>query len=444
MFIFKKHLDRRTFLQGMGATVALPLLDAMVPAFATAATRAVPRMAFVYFPHGAVMDRWTPAGEGANAAFGEILEPLTPFRDRVTVVSGMENTHAYGPVHAITPGTWLSGMAPWTHGAPDERSSRAGLAPGWTTADQVAADYLGQETALPSIEAATEEPKEIPIGPWEGRYDKGLARTTSFRAASPRPMSVGPRALFDGLFVRDAARGAHPAVCAPGSASVLDRVAVQTADLSRRLGVRDRATVREYLDGIRDIERRVDRAEALIVAAAQSPLAEQAFTERLSLMFDLIALAFRADITRVASCMMAAETSAMTYSHIGVSDPFHLLSHHQNDPAKIESLVRIQRYHTSAFAAFVRTLAEVSDGNGSLLDRAVILYGSNMSDSQRHDHYPLPLAVVGGGCGALCSGGHVRCDDRTPLANLLLTLLHRADVPVASLGDSTGECDGIR
>ena len=440
MFIFKKHLDRRTFLQGMGATVALPLLDAMRPALAAAAPRPVPRMACVYFPHGAVMDRWTAVGEGSHAAFGEILEPLTPFRDRVTIVSGIENTHAYGPVHAITPGTWLSGLPPHRQGEPEERLSRAG---DWTTADQLAADHLGRETLLPSIEAAAEEPKEIGTGPWEGRYDKGFAATISFRAAAPREMSVSPRRLFDRLFARGAVSAARVAVGPRSRSSILDRVAAPAADLSRRLGVRDRATVREYLDDIRDVERRVDRAEAPMLAAPRSPLAEQAFTERLSLMFDLIALAFRADITRVASFMMAAETSAMTYSHLGVPDQFHPLSHHQNDPEKIDALVRIQRYHTSVFAGFVQTLAELPDGDGSLLDRSLILYGSNMSDSYRHDHYPLPLAVVGGGCGALCGGGHVRVEDRTPLSNLLLTLVRRAGVPAASLGDSTGECAGI-
>jgi len=442
MFIFKKYLQRRTFLQGMGATVALPLLDAMMPALATAVPRPVPRMAFVYFPHGAVMDRWTPAGEGPDAAFGEILEPLTPFRDRVTIVSGIENTHAYGPVHAITPGTWLSGLSP-RNGVPHERSSRAGVASDWTTADQVAANDLGRETRLPSIEAATEEPREIGTGPWEGSYGSSFARTISFRASAPRPMIVGPRELFDRLFVRGAAADGHAAVDAPSGVSILDRVGAQAVDLSRRLGARDRVTVREYLDCIRDVERRVDHAEALMFAAPHSSLAEQAFTERLSLMFDLIALAFRADITRVASCMMAAETSAMTYNHIGVPEPFHLLSHHQNDPARMDALVRIQRYHTAAFAGFVRTLAELPDGDASLLDRSLILYGSNMSDSYRHDHYPLPLAVVGGGCGALCGGGHVRCEERTPLSNLLLTLIRRAGVPAASLGDSTGECAGI-
>jgi hypothetical protein len=241
------------------------------------------------------------------------------------------------------------------------------------------------------------------------------------------------------LFPRGVTAGAHQS-----GASVLDLVAEDASDLPRRLGARDRATFREYLDSIRDAERGVERVEALTLAGVQSPAgAEEAFAERLSLMFDLIALAFRADITRVASCMMAAETSVMTYRHLGVPEPFHLVSHHQNDPEKIEALVRIQQYHTRAFARFVRSLADLPDGDGSLLDRSLILYGSNMSDSHRHDHYPLPLAVVGGGCGALCGGGHVRCHDRTPLSNLLLTLLHRAGVPVTSIGDSTGECAGI-
>lgn len=458
MFIFKKHLDRRTFLQGMGATVALPLLDAMIPALAAAAPRPVPRMAFVYFPHGAVMDRWTPTGDGASAALGEILEPLTPFRDRVTIVSNVENQHAYGPVHAITPGTWLSGASPRENSEarvaerrkanaepPPDLPKGPNRSPGseWTTADQVAADHLGRDTWLPSIEAATEEPREIGTGPWEGNYGKGLATTISFRSAAPRPMSASPRDLFDQLFVRRDTADARTAGGPWSGASVLDRVAAEAADLSRSLGARDRAAFREYLDSIRDIERRVDRAESLTYACAPSPLAEEAFVDRLSLMFDLIALAFRADITRVASYMMAAETSAMTYGHIGVPDPFHQLSHHQNDPAKIDALVRIQRYHSAAFAGFVRSLADLPDGDGSLLDRSLILYGSNMSDSHQHDHYPLPLAVVGGGCGALCGGGHVRCEDRMPLSNLLLTLLHRANVPAASLGDSTGECVGI-
>lgn len=399
MFLTKKHIARRTFLRGMGATVALPLLDAMIPArtlLAFTAARPVPRLAFVYFPHGAIIDEWD----------GRILQPLAPFRDRLTIVSGIENRHAYGPVHAITPGTWLSGISPRERGA---------------TTDQLAADHLGCKTAVPSIAVATEEPTKIGAGIWEGQYDASYGTTISFRrSGEPVPMEFRPRKVFDTLFPHDATR----------SASVLDLVAADAAGLRQRLGPADRSLLSDYLETVRDVERRVAQAE---IAAS--------FSDRMALMFDMIALAFRADITRVASMMMAAETSAMTYEHLGgVSDSFHALSHHQNDPEKIGKLLRIQTFHTRMFAAFIQTLAAQQDGDGSLLDRSLILFGSNMSNSHAHDHFPLPLAVVGGACGRHGGGRHLRCPDRTPIANLLLTMLRRSDVPVPSIGDSTGEC----
>ena len=401
MFLTRTHLDRRTFLRGMGATVALPLLDAMIPArtlLAFTAARAVPRLAFVYFPHGAVMDEWSLAGR--------ILRPLAPFGDRLTIVSGIENRHAYGPVHAITPGTWLSGMPPRERG---------------TTIDQVAADYLGGDTVLPSIAVATEEPVMIAAGAWEGEYDASYGATISFRrAGEPVPMECSPRKVFDTLYAR-----------APGSKSVLDAVAADAENLRTRLGPGDRSALGDYLDTVRDVERRVEGTGL------------ESFSDRMAVMFDLIALAFRADITRVATVMMAAETSTRTYDHLGVPESFHALSHHQNDPEKIDKLVRIQASHTGLFAGFVRSLAAQQDGDGSLLDRSLILFGSNMSNSYAHDHYPLPLAVVGGACGRHRGGQHLRYPDRTPIANLLLTMLHRADVPATSVGDSTGECAGL-
>ena len=423
MFISNKHLDRRTFLGGMGATVALPLLDAMIPARALLAStaRPAPRLAFVYFPLGAIMDEWTPAAtEGRNFELGRILAPLAPYRNRLTVVSGLENRHAYGPVHAITPGTWLSGRSPGKRGeaapklASDSRASEGG------TADQLAADHLGQDTPLPSIAVATEEPRKVCAGIWEGQYDESCSSTISFRRAqAPVAMEFRPRAVFDTLFQSSA----------PGAASVLDRVGGDAARLRKRLGLADRVVLGDYLETIRDVERRLDN--------------DQDFKDRMTLMFDMIALAFRADITRVASMMMAAETSAMTYDHLGVPDAFHLLSHHQNDPEKIEKLVRIQTFHTQMVATFVRTLAELPDGDGSILDRSLILFGSNMSNSHAHDHFPLPLAVIGGGCGTVRGGQHLRYPDRTPMSNLLLTMLHRAGVPVQSVGDSTCECDEL-
>jgi hypothetical protein len=443
------HLDRRTFLRGMGATVALPLLDAMIPARALlASTRGVPRLAFVYVPHGVIMDEWTPpAGPLGGIGLPRVLEPLTPFRDRLTVVSGLENRHAYGPVHAITPGTWLSGTSPPRATASGSRPpaahvARGCAAAGGLTADQMAAEHLGQRTPIASLHVAAEEPRTIGAGIWEGQYDPSYGTTISFRRGSvPVPMVCRPRAVFDGLFRHDATPGAGDPR-APESGSVLDRVADATARLRMRLGPADRVVLDDYLASVRDVERRVDRADREPCADedAQAEIAQR-FTGRLALMFDLIALAFRADLTRVASMMMAAETSAMTYDHVGVPEPFHRLSHHQHDPDRIEQLVRIQAFHTRAFAAFVRTLAETRDGDGSLLDRSLILFGSNMRDSHAHDHGPLPLAVVGGGCGTLRGGRHLQCADHTPMSNLLVAMLQRSGVPVQAIGDSTD--DGV-
>jgi len=409
MFITNKHLARRTFLRGMGATVALPLLDAMIPArtlLAFTAARPAPRLAFVYFPLGAIMDEWRPDGR--------ILQPLAPFRERMTIVGGIENQHAYGPVHAITPGTWLSGTSPRKR---DDRIRGA-------TADQLAADHFGCDTPLPSIAVAAERSAAISAGVWQGQYDESYATTISFTSAGePVAMEFRPGAVFDRLFRRDAA----------ASASVLDLVADDAARVRQQLGSADRAALADYLETVRELERRVG-------AADDSPIG---FTGRVALMFDLIALAFRADITRVASMMMAAEASAMAYDHLQIPDSFHALSHHQNDPEKIEKLIRIQAFHTSLFANFIRTLAALQDGDGSLLDHSLILYGSNMSNSHAHDHFPLPLAVFGGARGRHRGGKQLDYPDRTPMANLLLTMLRRAEVPVGSVGDSTGECAAL-
>jgi hypothetical protein len=400
MFITNKTLARRTFLRGIGATVALPLLDAMTPArtlLAFTAARPAARLAFVYFPHGAVMDEWGPDGR--------ILQPLSPFQDRLTIVGGLENRHAYGPVHAITPGTWLSAISPRQGGA---------------TIDQIAADHFACETVLPSLAVATEEAKPIGAGIWAGEYQESYGTTLSFRGAdAPVPMECRPRAVFDRLFNR-----------AAGSSSVLDLVAHDAERLRKQLGPLDRSSLNDYLETVRDLERRVDAVDDSATG----------FPDRAELMFDLITLAFRADMTRVASMMMAAEASTMTYDHLDVPESFHALSHHQNDPDKIEKLVRIQTFHTSMFAKFIQSLAAQPEGDGSILDHSLILFGSNMSDSHAHDHFPLPLAVVGGACGRHRGGRQLRCPDRTPIANLLLTMLRRVDVPVQSVGDSTGEC----
>ena len=430
MFISKKHLNRRTFLRGMGATIALPLFDAMLPAgtaLAATAARATPRMLFVYFPHGAIMSEWTPRAAGSLVQLGRILQPLMPFRHRLTIVSGIENRHAYGPVHAITPGTWLSGMSPRAGG-----EARDGV-----TADQMAARHFGRDTLLPSIELATEAPPRIGAGAWEGDYNESFGTTISFRGhAAPQPMEFSPRSAFDTLFAPGATVDER-ARREQTSASVLDLVSADTKRLQTRLGPADRAALSDYLDTVRDVEGRAAKAEAALQSNPGARDIATAFAERLQLMFDMIALAFHADITRVVSFMMAAETSGMTYHHVGVTNAFHQVSHHQNDPAKIEELVQIQTYHTQVFASFVQRLAYLPDGDGSILDRSLILFGSNMSDSHAHDHFPLPVAILGGGCGRLRGGQHVRYPDRTPQSNVLLTMLDRAGVSVESFGDST-------
>ena len=312
------------------------------------------------------------------------------------------------------------------------------------TADQIAAQHIGQDTPLPSIELATEEPKRIGAGICEGEYHDGYGMTISFRGSSaPVSMEFSPGKVFDKLFALGEATVPRPKD-ARGRTSVLDLVAADAADLRKKLGPADRARLRAYLDTVREIEGRVEKAGAQMLSTCESQAEmANAFAERQNLMFDMTALAFHADITRVASFMMAAEVSQMTYYHVGVPDSFHLLSHHQNDPEKIEKLVRIQRYHTRVFARFVQKLAELPDGDGSVLDHSLILYGSNMSNSHAHDHFPLPSAVVGCGCGKLRGDQHLCYPDRIPMSNLLLTMLDRAGAPVTSIGDSTGQCTEV-
>jgi hypothetical protein len=407
-FITRKHLTRRTVLQGVGVTVALPLLDAMIPAgvaLAKTAAAARPRMAFVYFPHGAVMDQWTPKAEGADFDLPPILAPLEPFQNQLTIVSGLENKSAIAaPVHAITPGTWLSCVAPRISHGPS-----AGV-----TLDQIAAKQISQDTPLPSLELATEE--QGGEGSCDRNYGSCYGKTISFRTpCTPLPMEHNPSKLFQQLFGRGA------------DASVLDLVSGAANDLGRSLGASDRALLDDYLTTVREVERRVHT------------LATSNFDERLNLMFDMMVLAFQANLTRVATFMMAAEVSHQSYRHIGVPDAFHSLSHHANVPAKLERLSKVQIHHTQMFARFVQKMQQTPDGEGSMLDNSIILYGSNMSNSNLHDHFPLPTALVGGGCGRIKGNQHLRYPDRSPIANLHVALLNRAGVPTETFGDSTGQ-----
>jgi Protein of unknown function (DUF1552) len=433
MFITKKHLSRRTFLRGAGVTVGLPLLDAMIPAWTALAQTAAspkPHMGFMYLPHGAIMEQWTPVTEGTNFELTPILKPFAPFQKQLTIVSGLENKGAIAPpVHALSPGTWLSCVLP-----------REGQEPhGGITVDQLAAAHLGQDTPLPSLEVAT-----------EGRGGNGNAcdrtfgcsygNTISFRTpTTPLPMEADPRKLFERLFGQGDTPQERKSISKQYS-SILDLVTAEAADLRKHLDPQDKARLGDYLESVREIERRVQKMEERDLTSLDLPDVPvgSTFDQRLNLMFDMIALAYQANMTRVFSFMMAGEGSNQTYNQIGISDAFHPLSHHQNDKVRKEKLVKIQTYHSQAFAKFLAKLAAMPDGDGSMLDHSILLYGSNMSNSNAHNHFPLPALVVGGGCGRLKGNQHLKYPDQTPLANLLATLLERAGIPEDKVGNSTG------
>jgi hypothetical protein len=448
MYLTKKHLSRRTVLKGLGVSVGLPLLDAMIPAgTALAQTAAAPKLraGFFYIPHGAIMwntshgaqmDHWTPSGSGADFRLSPILEPLEPFKRYVTSFSNLENKANQNSVHAIVPATWLSGVRP-DSGAPGASMAQ--------TIDQMIAERIGQETALPSLEVASETTTQVAACPsGAGCY---YSTTLSFRnATSPLPMEFNPRKVFTQLFGEGDTPAEREAI-AHQTRSLLDLISDRTQALQRRLGSGDRAVLDEYLDTVREIERRVERAEQRDlsrVTLPEAPIGElDSFDEQVKLMFDLIALAYQADLTRVASYIMVAEGTNRTYNHIGVSDAFHPLSHHANDRERLLKLVKIQRYHVERFADFVKKMAETPDGEGSLLDHAMFMYGSNMSNSDRHNNYPLPNILVGGACGAVQGGQHVELPEHTTLTNLHLTVLNKAGFELQSFADSTGEIAGV-
>jgi uncharacterized protein DUF1552 len=433
MFITKKYLNRRTVLRGAGAMIALPLLDAMIPAgtaLANTAAKPAVKLGFVYFPHGAIMEKWTPEKEGADFDLTPILEPLKPFQKQLTIISGLGNRPGESQaVHAIVPATWLS----CTHPKQGQDPNMA------VTADQIAARYIGQDTPLPSLEIATEAPGGG--GACDRDYGCNYSGTIAYRTATtPLPMEYNPRKLFQRLF----GRGDSPEErkeLVEEQASILDMVQEDASALQRTLGVRDRAMLNDYLDTVRELERRVQKTQAQDLSHLKLPNVPvgnpESFDQTMNLMYDMAALAYQANLTRIMNMMVAAEVSGRTYNNIGVPDAFHAVSHHANDPVKKDKLVKIQNYHTKVLAKFLDKLSKTPDGDGSLLDHSIILYGSNMSNSDRHNQFPLPTAFIGGGCGKVKGGQHLRYPDHTPLANALLTMLDRAGVPIDKVGDST-------
>jgi Protein of unknown function (DUF1552) len=442
MFLTKKHLSRRTVLKSAGATLALPLLDAMIPAAtALAQTAASPkmRMGFFYIPHGAIlgntsfgpeMDKWTPSGAGDSFKLSPILASLEPYKRYVTSFGNLQNNAMVGGVHSLAPATWLSGTRP------DKASASASMSP---TLDQVVAKHISQNTTLPSLEVASETTQQAAACSGSACF---YNTTLSFRDAhSPLPMEFNPRKVFAQLF----GEGDTPeerAAIANQTKSLLDRIGDRTRALQRDLGAGDRVVLDNYLETLREIERRVQLASSRDLSAInvpEAPIGElNVFGEQVDLMFDLIALAYQADLTRVASYIMVAEGTNRTYNHIGVSDAFHPVSHHANDLGRIEKLIKIQTWHMERFAAFVKKLAAISDGDGTLLDHAMFLYGSNMSNSDKHNGHPLPTILVGGGNGKLKGSQHIELREPTPLANVHLTILDRINAKQDHFGDSTG------
>ncbi|MEJ1964873.1 MAG: DUF1552 domain-containing protein [Gammaproteobacteria bacterium] len=435
MFITRKHISRRTMLRGVGAAVGLPFLSAMVPAATALAKTAAapkPRLGFFYFPHGAIMEKWTPAKVGTDFEVSAILEPLKPFRDSLTVVSNIGNRPGESrAVHALVPATWLSCVHP-------EETLSPHMAP---SADQIAAQHLGQDTPWPSLEVATAQGHGQGSACERG-YGCAYSGTLSFRnATTPLPIESNPRSLFLRLFGQgDSARERQ--YLSQQTNSLLDMIAEETGSLKSSLGAADRATLDDYLENVREVERRANNAANSDVAKLQLPevpgATSQNFDEHLALMFDLMALAYQANLTRIQTFMIAPEVSEQTYNHIGVPDAFHALSHHANDQAKKDRLVLIQRYHTQQFARFLTKLSKIPEGERSMLDNSLFLYGSNMSNSNAHNQYPLPTAMVGKAGGRVRGGQHINFAERTPLANVLLTMLQRTGVNIETLGDSTG------
>jgi len=422
MYLTRKHLSRRTVLKGAGAAIALPLLDAMIPAgTALAETAAAPatRLGFVYFPHGALQDQWQPKIVGKNPDFPFILKPLEPLRDYVTVVSGLRNQAGEGGVpHGNNEQTWLNGVHP--------RLRKAGTNIG-VTADQIAARYLTKDVTLPSMEICGEPGGMI-----------------SFRRADqPLPMEGNPRKVFLSMFGQGATKEERQQILGT-TTSLLDYVQESTASLSRTLDAGDRAKVGNYLDSVREVEKRVQKLTASNESLANLPEAPigapDDFGELLDVQFEMFALAWQTSRTNVVTMKMVEEASMRTYPNLGVHEAFHPTSHWGGFPERIANLRLIQNYHTQVFAKFAQRLADTPDGNGSLLDHSLILFGSNMANSDAHNCDPLPQAIIGRG-GGVKGNQHVHYKQDTPHANILVTLLERAGIPATEyekFGDSTG------
>jgi hypothetical protein len=445
MMITKKHLSRRTFLQGLGAAVSLPLLDSMVPALAaTKSTAAAPvkRLGIIYVPHGADMSRFTPKNEGKDFDISPILEPIADFQDQLTVITGLDNKPAMilegEPIggHGNISGAFLTGV----HAKPTEGANvQTGV-----SMDQIAAQHFASQTQLASLELGLEDTSLS--GACDSGFSCSYVNTLSWRTpTTPVPVANNPRAVFERLFgdsdsndpkTRQARNQKH--------ASILDAVSEKVTRLQKELGNSDRSKLTEYLESIRDIERRIQIAEEQ--SDKEYPVLERpdgaippTFEEHCKLMMDLQVIAYQTDMTRVTTFMISKELSNRTYPEIGVPDAHHQLSHHQNRPASLDKLVKVSQLHMRMVAYFLQKMRDTPDGEGSLLDHSAIMYGSGMGNSNLHDPRDLPVFVVGGGTGELKGNQHLRYPSGTRLTNLYLTLLNKVGVEAESIGDSNGQ-----
>lgn len=435
MVITRKSLPRRTFLRGAGIALALPLLDSMVPALTAAAqTAAVPRrrVGFVYVPNGAIMEQWTPAASGAGFELTPILQPLAPVRDALVVVSNLTRAEPNNN-HAVSSACWLTGRAP-------RRTDGADFQAG-TTLDQIVARHIGQDTIFPSLEVATEDFSGL-VGACDPGYSCAYMNTLTWQTpTTPLPMEINPRIVFDRMFGGGRTRDERIARMHTDR-SILDFVSGDLRDLERELGGSDRSRLHDYLEHLREIERRIQRAEAQVDALPDVPEAPvgvpESFEEHVALMFDLLALSFEADLTRVFTFMVAREVSQRTYPQVGVTEPHHSVSHYGNRRDAWEAHARINAYHVQLFARFLERLRATPDGSGTLLDHSLILYGSGMSDGNGHTAAPLPLVIAGGGAGTIAGDRHVVAPEGTPMANLLLSIADKMGVGIDRIGVSTG------
>ena len=437
MFIHKTSLPRRRILRGMGAALALPLLDAMVPALTpTVRTAAAPRkrLGCVYIPHGAIMDRWTPATEGAGFEFTPILTPLEPFRDKLNVVTNLTRPEkGVDTNHAGAPASWLAGVPPKRTAGPDYELG--------ITLDQVVARRIGQETTFPSIELATEDFTGL-VGDCAPGFSCAYMNTLSWQSeTAPLPMEINPRVVFERLFGGGGTRADRLARMKT-DLSLLDFVAGDLRDVRSGIGARDRVRLDQYLDHVREIERRIQHAERQaesLLAVPNAPVGvPESFEEHVTLLFDLLAVAYEADLTRVFTFMLGRELSQRTYPNIGVTEPHHSISHHGNRPPAIEGHAKVNTYHLMLFARFIERLRATPDGDGSLLDHSLILYGSGMGNGNVHSADLLPTLLVGGAAGSVKGGRHIVAGALTPNADLLISMAEAFDVGLERFGGNTG------